>query len=137
MTRYLTFILLNFCCIFYLSAQQSDKSVVDYSYPKEYEIGGIQVIGVKYLDHNVLIQLSGLTVGDVIMIPGEEVADAVRKLWKQGLFSDVEIRMEKTMGNKVFLEIYLQERPRLSAFTFNGLKKAEIDEIRDKIKRVK
>ncbi|MFC2111112.1 outer membrane protein assembly factor BamA [Bacteroidota bacterium] len=118
-----------------LTAQISigDKSVFDYSNPKEYEIGGITVSGIKYLDNNVLIMLSGLTVGDKIMIPGEDVSNAIKKLWKQGLFENINISASKIQGKYIFLDIHLEERPRLSKFIFDGIKKSEADNIRDEI----
>lgn len=113
-----------------------DGVVIDYSDPKDYEIGGITVSGVKYLDPDVLIQLSGLYVGQELTIP-DDIGDAIRKLWKQGLFSEITVTATKVIGEKIFLDIYLRERPRLSSFTFSGLKKSEVDDIREKIKLVK
>ncbi|HPW65676.1 MAG TPA: outer membrane protein assembly factor BamA [Salinivirgaceae bacterium] len=107
---------------------------IDYSKPTEYEIGGIIVNGVKYLDHSVLIALSGLQVGNTIKVPGDKISKAIERLWKQGLFSDVKIVATKIIGNKIFLEIQLVERPRLASFSFKGVKKGEADEIREKIK---
>ncbi len=111
----------------------SDLSDFDYSKPKEYEIGGIKVDGVKYLDQNVLIMLSGLSVGQKIKVPGDPITDAIRKLWEQGLFEDVAIYATEIAGNLVFLEIQLKERPRVSRFSFEGLRKGEADDIRTKI----
>ena len=110
---------------------------IKYSEPKEYEIGGITVNGIQYLDPTVLIHLSGIQVGDVIMIPGDEITKAVEKLWEQGLFSEVKISLTKTIGNKAFLEIYLSERPRLSKFSFKGIKRSEADDLREQIKLIK
>lgn len=117
-----------------LNAQLSS---IDYSSPKEYEIGGITVSGIKYLDQNALIHLSGLKVGDVVFLPGEDITKAIEKLWNQGLFSDAKISVSKIIGDKIFLDIYLQERPRLAKFSFTGVKKSEADDIREKIKLVK
>ncbi len=107
---------------------------IDYLHPTEYEIGGVTVSGVQYLDKNVLVMLSGLSVGDKISIPGEQVSNAINKLWKQGLFENVSIVATEIQGDKIFLEIQLKERPRLSSFTFKGINKTEADNIRDKIK---
>ncbi|MBN1338995.1 MAG: BamA/TamA family outer membrane protein [Bacteroidales bacterium] len=106
----------------------------DYASPQKYEIGGITVSGVKFLDNNVLIMLSGLSVGDMIEIPGEAVSAAIRNLWEQGLFENVIISATKIEGNTIFLNYELQERPRLSVFSFDGIKKTEADNIRDEIK---
>ena len=62
---------------------------IDYSNPKEYEIGAITFSGLKYLDQNVLTMLSGLSVGDRVKVPGEKITSAVRKLWEQGFFEDI------------------------------------------------
>jgi outer membrane protein insertion porin family len=110
---------------------------INYSTPKEYEIGGITVSGIKYLDESALISLSGLAIGDKIQIPGEEVTRAIEKLWKQGLFSDVKIKAVKIVGTTIFLNIYLQERPRLSKFAFRGVKKSEADDLREDLRLVK
>jgi len=107
---------------------------LDYAYPKKYEIGGITISGVKFLDNNVLSTLSGLTVGDIISVPGEEIANAIRNLWKQGLFENVIISATGIQGELIFLNIYLKERPRMSTFSFGGIKKAEADNVRDEIK---
>ncbi|GAB4277249.1 MAG: POTRA domain-containing protein [Marinilabiliales bacterium] len=112
----------------------NDNIDIDYNNPKKYEIGGITVSGIKYLDQNVLINLSGLSVGDVIEIPGEEITNAITKLWKQGLFSDVKITLTKVVDNLAFIDIYLQEQPRLSKFTFTGIKKSEADDLKEMLK---
>lgn len=115
---------------------QSDSTRIefDYSDPSEMEIGGITVTGIKYLDENILINLSGLRVGQIITVPGQEISQAIKKLWEQGLFSDITISVEKTINKIVFLNINLSERPRLSKFSFEGIKKSEADDIREQIK---
>jgi len=121
------------------TAYSYSQVVIDYANPKEYEIGGIEIdtSGVKYLDKSVLKLLSGLSVGDRIFVPGDQVSKAIENLWKQGLFSEISINAKKVVGDKIFLEYVLQERPRLSSFRFTGTKKSEEDDIRDKIKLIK
>ena len=122
-----------------VKAQVSSGEVVniDYSTPKEYTIAGITVSGIKYLDNNVLIMLSGLTIGDKVRIPGDKITQAVKKLWDQGLFEDVKISVAQVIEGQVYLNIYLRERPRLSHFSFTGIKKSDADNIREKIHLVK
>ena len=131
-------ILIPIVCLFishFTMAQVSLSSTnFDYSNPKEFSIGGIEVEGTKFLDHKTLIQLSTLEVGSRIMVPGDKLSKASRILWQQGLFSDVQIRVKSIQGNSIFLTLYLEERPRLSKFKFEGIKRSEIDAIRDKIK---
>ena len=109
----------------------------DYANPKEYELGGITVSGVQYLDHTVLMHLIDLEVGETILIPGDRISNAIKKLWDQNLFADITITASRIIGSRIFLDIYLQERPRLSKFSFEGIKKSEADDIRDLIKLVK
>ena len=78
----------------------------DYSNPKEFSIGGIDVEGTKFLDHKTLIQLSTLEVGSRIMVPGDKLTKASRILWQQGLFSDVQIRVKSIQGNSIFFTLY-------------------------------
>ena len=110
-----------------------DLEVIDYSNPKKYEIGGITVSGIEYLDQNVLIMLSGLKIGSTVEIPGEEITKAVKKLWDQGLFEDVSIKYTRIQGDLIFLDIFLLERPRLTKFAFKGVKKSEADNLRDEM----
>ncbi|HAH57610.1 MAG: BamA/TamA family outer membrane protein [Lentimicrobium sp.] len=137
-TRFPAFLLLLIS--FSLQAQirvGDDLSDIDYARPRQYIIGGVTITGVQYLDHDVLIMLSGLQVADKIEIPGEKIRRAIEKLWEQGLFENVRISATKFSGELVFLNIELQERPRLERFSFKGIKKSEADDLREKIKLVK
>ena len=85
----LFFVLLLTLSGFVLKAQVKvggDSISFDYAIPKEYAIGGITVSGTQYLDESVLINLSGLIVGDTIEVPSEKISNAIKNLWKQGLF---------------------------------------------------
>lgn len=106
---------------------------LDYSSPTQYEIGGIRVEGTEYLDKKVLVSLSGMMVGDIITIPGQEVSSAVKNLWQQHLFTDISIEIDYILGDLVFLIINLQELPRLSKYSITGVKNGEIEELRKKI----
>ncbi len=106
---------------------------VDYSRPKEYIIADIKITGVKYLQPGVLVNLSGLKIGQKINIPGDDISKAIEKFWSHGLFSDVKILVNKTEENLAFLEIHLVERPRLSKLNLHGINKSEIKDIEEKI----
>ena len=101
-----------------LNAQMTEE--VDYSTPKNYEIGGIMVNGADNLNNSALIAISGLTVGNTIKIPGDDISIAIKKLWKEELFSDIGITIDKIVENTVFLNINLKENSRLSKFKFKG-----------------
>ena len=110
-----------------------DLSEVDYGRPKEYEIAGITVEGTQNVDKNALMMISGLRVGNTVKVPGNDFSQAIKKIWEQGMFEDVAINATDFVGDKVFLEIVIRERPRVSKFSFKGVKKTEADEIRNKI----
>ncbi len=110
-----------------------DLSEVDYARPKEYEIGGVTVEGAQFVDGTMLTMLAGLKVGETIKIPGDDIASAIRKIWDQGLFEDVAINATDFVADKVFLQIVIKERPRVSKFSFTGIKKSDADDIRSKI----
>ena len=138
--KYLLLTALIFCSTVAAFAQVAvggdDDNLIDYANPKDYEIGGITVTGVKFLDENVLRTLSGLAVGDKVRVPGDKISKAIENLWKQGLLSDIKIVATKIQDKKIFLELRLQERPRLSKFSFTGVSKSDADKLREKIKLV-
>ncbi len=108
--------------------------IYDYRNIEDYIIGDITISGIKYLDANALIGISGLRKGQMITLPGEEISNAAQKLWNQGLFSDVRINITNISSDTIFLDIFLQERPRLSNLIITGINKSEIQDIKDKIK---
>lgn len=115
-----------------LNAQEK-QGIVDFTSSEDYIIGGLSVSGIRFLDTNALIGISGLKVGQTVTIPGDVVTTAVKKLWQQGLFSDVRISITKIVSDSVFLDIFLQERPRISSVKLNGLKKSDTEDLNKKI----
>jgi outer membrane protein insertion porin family len=107
--------------------------VLRYDNPVDYEIGGIKVSGAAFSDDNAIINIAGFKVGDKIRIPGAEIQKAIKNLWRLRLFTDVQIIKEKTIGDIVFLEILVEERPRLSRHSYQGVKKGYHDDLNDEI----
>ena len=101
--------------------------------PKSYEIAGIRVSGVKSADDYIVIGYSGLSVGDRVEVPGQDITDAVRRFWRQGLYSKVQINVDKTAGDKIWLEIALQQQPRMSELRFNGVKGGEKKDLTERL----
>ena len=116
-----------------MHAQAQQQGAVGVDEPKKYELGGITISGARYLDPNTLIGLTGLRIGDPISIPGEEISKSIRKLWTQGILGDVSVTVARIEGNKIFLDYNLKERPRLSKFTFTGIKKGQTEDLTKKI----
>ena len=129
MYRYFRFLFVYFAVA---SSGYSQISFTDYKLsPREYNLGGISIEGAVFIDHEVIIQKSGLQRGEKIAVPSDKISKAISNLWDQGLFSEVAILKEKTQGNTIFLKIKLKERPRMSRYTFSGISKSEADQIRD------
>lgn len=97
------------------------------------EIAGLRVEGLRYLDPQAVLIASGLYVSQKIRVPGDDLAQAVQKLWRQGLFGDIEILADSLTDTKVWLTIRVEERPRLSRFTIRGVNKTQSKEISEKI----
>lgn len=132
--RFHLFILLLFLPIINGFAQvnlQNETSIsLNYLNPHEYEVGGITFSG------NVVCDLRSLNfaVGDKIKIPGEQISKTIERLSKMGLYEDnIRISVTKVEGNIIFLDIFLQEVPRLVGFVYKGVRKTDIDEFESKI----
>lgn len=133
-------ILVIFCSLFVVTLAKAQTStdtlpVFEYDKPKDYEIGGIKVLGANFSDDNAIISISGLKVGDKVRLPGGDIPKAMRALWKLRLFTSIEIVQEKTVGDVIFLNIVVQERPRLSSYTYRGVKKGYHDDLNEKINK--
>lgn len=109
------------------------KPPVVYGQTRKLEIGGIAVEGVQNYEDYILIGLSGLTVGETISFPGDEITDAVKRYWKHGLFSSVKIEADSIVGDKVYLKIILASRPRASQINIWGVKKSEQKDLQEKM----
>ena len=119
-------------CFFSLHAQDN-KLNLDYYSPKEYEVGGIEIKGAEHLDHNSVILLSGISVGEKIFLPSDKTSIAIDRLWKQGIFDDIQIVVSRVEGRTVFLTYILKTKPRLIAYNFEGVKRSEADKLKEKM----
>ena len=101
---------------------------------QRYVIGGIEVSGNVGVSRGMIINMSGLTVGKSITVPGEEISDAIKSLWEQELFSDVSLSVDKIEGEQIFLEINLSTRDRLSGYEITGVdRRSQRRSIEDKL----
>ncbi|MBQ4032973.1 MAG: hypothetical protein II620_03325, partial [Paludibacteraceae bacterium] len=103
----------------------------DFSYenPRTYEIEEITVSGKNNYDDFVLIGYSGLKKGERIMIPGDDLTNVIRRFWKQGLFANIKVEVVSIRGNKVWININLDQRPKVSKINIMGVKKKEREEL--------
>ena len=124
-------------CLCGLKASAQGKIVYpDISYagtPKTLVLGGINVSGIEGYEDYMLAGISGLSVGQEIMVPGNEITDAVKRYWRHGLFSDVKISADSIVGDKIYLHISLAMRPRVSVINYVGLKKSEREDMENKL----
>ena len=117
------------------SAQEKivNPDVVYTGSPRVCTIGGINVSGVQGYEDYILAGISGLSVGQQISLPGNEITNAVKRYWHHGLFSQVAISVDSIIGDKAWLHIFLQTRQRISAINYIGLKKGERDDMKEKL----
>lgn len=111
-----------------------EAPLIDYNNPKPYTINEVKVLGVKYLNPDMLAVSAGLIKGETVYIPGNSISQAVSRLWNQRYFSDVKVVAEILPGDMVNLEIYLQERPRVYRWNFEGIRKGEASTLQDELK---
>ena len=109
---------------FSLSAQD-----VPYNDGKKYTLGGVSATGDTSFSEKTIVTYSGLRKGKEITIPGEDIANAIKKLWNSKLFSDIEIYISKVEGDTAFLEIKLADLPQLNELKINGVKKGKKESI--------
>jgi len=121
----------------FVGAEAQDKIIhPDITYagtPRDLVIGGFNVSGMDGYEDYMLTGISGLTIGQHITVPGNEITEAVKRYWNHGLFSDVQISADSIVGNKIYLHIALKPRPRVSQINYIGLKKSERDDMEQKL----
>lgn len=142
--RYKLLFLISLISTFSLAgyAQQAvdtiyNPKVIFTSMPRSYEIAGIKVSGADNYEDYIIIGYSGLKIGDRIQVPGEDINAAAKRFWRQGLFSNVQIKVEKIAGDKVWLEFALRQQPRISTINYNGVKKGEKEDLQERLQLMK
>ncbi len=119
-----------------LSLKSQDESIINYGDRKTYEIGGINIEGAENRDRNAIKSIAGLREGNKIQIPGPTVPAAMKALLKLKLFDDVQIFIDKTEGEVVFLKIILVERPVLTRWSYKGIKSSKHEDLNDIVKNI-
>ena len=96
---------------------------------KEYTLAGVEVTGKISFNEQTVITFSGLEIGSKIRVPGEEISLAITKLWKLGLFNDVNFYVKKIEGDNITLELELFELPKLNEVKIKGIKKGKKEDV--------
>lgn len=121
--KYFSTIVLFISC-FAIHAQDSN-----FKKGEKYTLGEISVAGNTSFSEQTIITYSGLRKGKEITIPGEDIGNAIKKLWNSKLFSDIEVYVLKTEDGIAFLQIKLADLPQLNELKINGVKKGKKDGI--------
>ena len=108
---------------------------VDYTHPRAYYIGGLSVTGNTYFSDQQIISQTGLREGMAVEVPGEDISGAVRRLWLQRYFEDVEIAIDSLNATRdsAWFSIHIKERPRVSRWSFSGVKSSERKDIEERL----
>ena len=119
--------ILNYTLIafLFLGATLTNAQELNYAEGEKYNLAEITVNGITSFSEQTIITYSGLRKDTEVMIPGEEISDAIKKLWKSNLFSNIEVYLLKTEGNNAYLEIRLEDLPELKKVQITGLKKGK------------
>ncbi|MBO4369794.1 MAG: outer membrane protein assembly factor BamA [Paludibacteraceae bacterium] len=148
MNRIIPILFFLICCVWTVYAQTEELQVesegtttkeavisgeelpeLDYTNPKEYVIEEITVTGEHNYEDYVIIGFSGLKVGDKIKIPSEDVSDVIQRFWKQGLFANVRVEIAAIRGDKIWINLHLDQHPRISQVNYIGVKKKDTEEL--------
>lgn len=95
---------------------------------KQYILADVDVTGKITYNKQTVITFSGLEKGQTITVPGDEISSAIKKLWKLGLFNDVNFYVNKIQNDSLFLELNINELPKLNDVKFVGVKKGKSED---------
>ena len=110
-----------------------DTNLVNYGAAVEYTLVKVNVIGTVAINPDIVVLISGLPVGDKIMIPGEKTSNAIDNLWREGLFEDITLNINKIEGEYVWLDLVVVEKPAILDIKYKGIKKSEKDDLTEKL----
>ncbi len=97
--------------------------------PKKYILGGISVKGNHKFSEQSIKAYAGLTEGETLKIPGDQLSGAIKKLWNSKLFNNIDVYVVKIDGDKIYLEFDVEELSKINKVKVTGLKKSKAEEI--------
>ena len=108
---------------------------IDYNNPKKYVVGGVKVEGNNYFSPEQILQISGLQAGMEVTVPGEDISSIVNRLWLQSFFEDVAVVVDSLVPTRdtAYFKIAIIERPRVSRWTYSGVKSGEQKELEERL----
>lgn len=111
--------------IFQAKAQEQDRLPFDQG--REYILADVKVIGKVSYNEQTIVTFAGLQKGQKIVVPGEEISTAIKKLWKLGLFNEIDTYVNRIEGDSIFIDMYMTEVPGLNEVKIQGVKKGKIE----------
>lgn len=121
----LFFTIILFGSITKIEAQEK----VPFDQGKKYILGEVAVTGKISFNKQTVVTFAGLEKGQNITVPGEEISNAIKKLGKLGLFGEIDFYVNQIKGDSIFLELNINELPKLTNVKFTGVKKGKIEEL--------
>ncbi len=112
-----------------IDSTQQDNFVLDYANAKTFKLKDIIVTGDTKYSKNQIIRYAGFAIGEEIELPGTKVNNAVKKLWRSNIFSDIDLYVDKIEGDQVTLELALVSVPSLGEIKINGVKKSQREDL--------
>ena len=118
------------------SAQEHGNAfTTDYNSPKKYTVGGVRVEGNNYFSESQIISLTGLHEGMEVVVPSAELSSIIDRLWAQRYFEDISMSVDSlsAKGDSAWFKIGIIERPRVSRWTFSGVKSGDQKELLERL----
>lgn len=106
-----------------------NPTVLYTSMPRTYEIAGIEIVGAPNYDDENILNFAGISVGDRMTLPGDDITNVVKRLMRQALFSQAQVELVKTVGDKAWIRFNLRTQPRISQVNYLGMKKGEREDL--------
>ena len=115
--------------------QDGNGVVVDYNKPRKYIVGGVSVEGNNYFSPEQIMQHAGMHEGMEVTVPSQEMTSIITRLWNQKYFEDVAVVVDSLVpaSDTAFFKIRIVERPRVSRWTFSGVKSGEEKELMERL----
>ena len=118
-----------------LSYGQESGFQVDYNHPRKFKVGGVAVEGNTYYSDQQIVSASGLFKGMDVTVPSDDISAVVQRLWLRRYFEDVAVTVDSlsAAGDSAFFTIRIKERPRVSRWSFSGVKSSERKDIEERV----
>ncbi|MCX6172567.1 MAG: outer membrane protein assembly factor BamA [Flavobacterium sp.] len=111
----------------FFQIQAQDR--IPFDQGKKYILADVKVNGKISFNQQTVVTFAGLEKGQQITVPGEEISNAIKKLGKLGLFSDIDFYASKIEGDSIWMDLDIAELPKLNEVKFQGVKKSKTEDL--------